>query len=876
MKLKDYQRDDVLAPFERYLTTLAEKKHESDDFVAFQKSKGKIAASQDWCRGAWDELRAEKRIPPLKLKDESLVTPDYIARTDSLGRPIPNVCLKVPTGGGKTLLGCVAVETLLTQFYRRQSGLVLWVVPTDSIYRQTWKVFANRESSYRQMLERASGGRVKLLEKDDTFTADDTRNQLCIMLLMLQSGAVRTDSQDKRKIFQDSGRYPSFFPEVDDAVKTKELLKAVPNLDTPSTDDPEYRADQPIVKQSLTNVFRLVRPLVIMDEGHKAYGQASFEFLTGFSPSFILELSATPNSGSERISNVLVSVSGAALKKEEMIKLPINIENVDRADWKHTLASAQQRLEDLQRSAKRYHGETNRYIRPILLVRVERTGKDQRDKNLVHAEDARDHLIGKLGAKPEEIRVKSSETDEIGDEDLLSDTCPVRYIITKDALREGWDCPFAYVLAVLSRTTAKTALTQMVGRVLRQPYAQSTNRPDLNESYVFTFDQEVSEAVEGVKTGLADEGMADLVDQVRGGTSGKVSLTRREKILRRNKWRGVRVFLPRVLATDLRGNWRPFDYDRDLLSSVDWSKLSFSDRATYTPEAHDAMERTLTRVNVEKSEEGTELTDNLVSSEAEATDGSIDLAYLTRLLLDVIPNPWHSTRILEETLDELRKRKVPDKRIYTNRMILVKAMRDDLREQVNAMTEALFRSMLAENKISFRLEVSNDPVLNWALAEILEIDVTDEDHLLKKKNGADLDKHLFEKIYQKQVNGLEKGVAWYLDDHAAVTWWHRIAVHQDWHLQGWQRSRVYPDFLVCLDSKDEGSLRFSVLESKGLHLKGNDDTEYKRKLFELLTKHSATEVSVGELKLGLKQAWISFELLLEADWEQKVGKALSV
>ena len=874
MKLKDYQRDEVLAPLEHYLTTLAEKKQESDDFVSYQKSKGKVASPQDWCRGTWDELRSGKRIPLLRLKDDTLVAPDYIARSDALSRPIPNVCLKVPTGGGKTLLGCVAVETLMTQFYRRQTGLVLWVVPTDSIYRQTWKIFANRESSYRQMLERASGGRVKLLEKGDAFTADDTRNQLCIMLLMLQSGAVRTDSQDKRKIFQDSGRYPSFFPEVDDAVKTKELLKAVPNLDTPSTDDPEYRADQPIVKQSLTNVFRLLRPLVIMDEGHKAYGQASFEFLTGFSPSLILELSATPNSGTERISNVLVSVSGAALKKEEMIKLPINIENVDRADWKHTLAAAQQRLEDLQRSANRYHGETNRYIRPILLVRVERTGKEQRDKNLVHAEDAREYLVEKLGAKPEEIRVKSSETDEIGDEDLLSRTCPVRYIITKDALREGWDCPFAYVLAVLSRTTAKTALTQMVGRVLRQPYAQCTTHTALNECYVFTFDQEVSEAVEGVKNGLADEGMGDLADQVRGGTAGKVSLTRREKILRHKKWRGVRVFLPRILATDLRGNWRPFDYDRDLLSQVDWAKLSFSGRATYTPEARDALERTLTRVNVEDSEDGTELTDKLVSSAAEVTDGAIDLAYLTRLLLDVIPNPWHSTRILEETLDELRKRKVPEERIFTNRMILVKAMRDDLRQQVNAMTEMLFRSMLAENKISFRLEVSNDPVLNWELAGMLEIDVTDEDHLLKKKNGADLDRHLFEKIYQKQVNGLEKGVAWYLDDNAAVTWWHRIAVHQDWHLQGWQRSRVYPDFLVCLDSKDEGSMRFSVLESKGLHLKGNDDTEYKRKLFELLTKHSATAVSAGELKLGLKKASISFELMLEADWEQKVEKAV--
>ncbi len=49
--------------------------------------------------------------------------------------------------------------------------------------------------------------------------------------------------------------------------------------------------------------------------------------------------------------------------------------------------------------------------------------------------------------------------------------------------RIHWFCPFAYVLAILSKTTTNTALTQMIGRVLRQPQAQLTQRTSLNECY---------------------------------------------------------------------------------------------------------------------------------------------------------------------------------------------------------------------------------------------------------------------------------------------------------------------------------------------------------------------------------------------------------
>ena len=119
-----------------------------------------------------------------------------------------------------------------------------------------------------------------------------------------------------------------------------------------------------------------------------------------------------------------------------------------KANWQDTLAAAAEELDKIDQAARSLHQQDNRYIRPIAVVRVERTGRDQRDGMRVHAEDAREFLLQNLGIPPEAIRVKSAQNDELGREDLLSEGSAVRWIITKAALMEGWDCPFAYLLVL--------------------------------------------------------------------------------------------------------------------------------------------------------------------------------------------------------------------------------------------------------------------------------------------------------------------------------------------------------------------------------------------------------------------------------------------
>ena len=217
-------------------------------------------------------------------------------------------------------------------------------------------------------------------------------------------------------------------------------------------------------------------------------------------PSLVIELSATPNRG---ISNLLVDITGIELKNEEMIKLPVQVTAFTEAEWQYTLAQAHEELEKLDTEARSLDHNKGRYVRPIAVVRVERTGKDQRDSERVHAEDVREYLNLNLGVPTEAIRVKSADNDELGNEDLLSKFSQVRWIITKSALMEGWDCPFAYLLVMLDNTRAQRAITQLVARVMRQPHARRTGRESLDQCYVYCWNTNVATAVTHVKTGLS-------------------------------------------------------------------------------------------------------------------------------------------------------------------------------------------------------------------------------------------------------------------------------------------------------------------------------------------------------------------------------------
>ena len=162
MELKDYQQQ-ALDTLDRYLEALKEARRKADEFstvnidelppVLREQSATLARAATDYPLAAWESLREASVLPGITDAQGQDLMPEHIPRESTAGEPIPHVCLKVPTGGGKTLLGVEAVRRL-----KLGTGFVLWLVPTKAIYTQTWDAFRNKEHPYRQILERASGG----------------------------------------------------------------------------------------------------------------------------------------------------------------------------------------------------------------------------------------------------------------------------------------------------------------------------------------------------------------------------------------------------------------------------------------------------------------------------------------------------------------------------------------------------------------------------------------------------------------------------------------------------------------------------------------------------------------------------------------------
>ena len=476
-------------------------------------------------------------------------------------------------------------------------------------------------------------------------------------------------------MFRDSGRYPTFFPDSDDLLASGRLLAQYPDLERTGKNGP--------VMQSLFNVFKILRPVIVLDEAHKAYGkklegsQELVRKVNRLDPEMVLELSATPNPG---VSNLLVDITGVELKDEEMVKLPVQVKAYPGGDWQNTLNQAVEQLESLESEAQSLLSSDGRYIRPIAVVRVERTGKEQRDGERIHAEDVRAYLTQSLGISADSVRVKSSDLDELGRDDLLSEFSPVRWIITKAALMEGWDCSFAYLLVMLDNTKAQRALTQLVGRVMRQPHARRTNREALDQCYVYCMNTDVGVAVQQVKNGLEQEGLTGLGGEVVSDAAEFNLMT----FKRRKEFSGRDIFLPKVLHRSGE-DWTELDYQRHILPSIGWGDIKAPDTQSALPSQTKVQSATV------------DVGDAPPVFHADRVlyiDKTVKISWFARRLSDIVPNPWQAARIAEEMLSQLRDAGETDESIYDQRSSLACQLREHVTQELDKQAEEAFISKL--------------------------------------------------------------------------------------------------------------------------------------------------------------------------------------
>jgi type III restriction enzyme len=392
---------------------------------------------------------------------------------------MPYVCLRVPTGGGKTLMACYAAGLAMRDLMHADRAVVLWLVPSNTILDQTADALRDPRHDYRRALDLACGAvEVVTIEEALRLSRATVDGQTVVIVATIQS--FRVEDKTGRKVYDQNGAFAEHFLNVP-ANRLADLLPGADSKPTPS----------------LVNMLRLRRPIVIVDEAHNARTELSFSTLGDVKPSCIVEFTATP--ARERTpSNVLHRVSAAELKAENMVKLPLRVITRHPSQRDQLLAEAITLRADLEKLAVAEGQHTGEYLRPILLIQAERVDG---------CEPLRDRLSREFGLSKDEIMISVGKLDELKNvENIASPKCPVRVIITVEKLREGWDCPFAFVLCSLKETRSATAIEQIVGRILRLPLAEPKRHPDLNCSYVCSVSGSIAEVLAELREALEHNG----------------------------------------------------------------------------------------------------------------------------------------------------------------------------------------------------------------------------------------------------------------------------------------------------------------------------------------------------------------------------------
>ena len=365
----------------------------------------------------------------------------------------PYVCLRLPTGGGKTFLAARAVKVAAKYLKREKNPLVLWLVPTDAIRQQTLETLHNPKHPNREQLDADFDGKLRIVDITDftLLTPQDYRDKACIVVGTF--AALRVEKTSGRDVYAHKEELEPHFASVP------------PN--TPGLECQTAGADQGKIKCSFANILALIRPLVIVDEAHNATTELSYEVLQRVNAGCVIEFTATPAADS----NVLHFVSASVLKNEKMIKLPIIL--TEHPTWQEAVTDAVLRREKLAKLASHEPD----FLRPIVLIQAENKDKE------VTVKVVETFLVEHEKIDRERIAIATGNQRELDGINLFDPGCKIEFVITVQALKEGWDCSFAYVFCSVATVHNKKDVEQLLGRVLRMPYAKERANKELERAY---------------------------------------------------------------------------------------------------------------------------------------------------------------------------------------------------------------------------------------------------------------------------------------------------------------------------------------------------------------------------------------------------------
>ncbi len=705
---------------------------------------------------------------------------------------IPFVCVKIPTGGGKTLVASEAVGKIMGVALQDKldRGIVLWFTPSEAIKSQTLKKLKDRKDWHRRILDEAFDNNVRVFSNEEALAIrkGDVDDNLCIIVSSLDAFRKEKTKQSKYKVYQENGSLLDHFQDM-------------------AENDILEKDEEDTVINSLANVVRMSNPLVIVDEGHKTTTQLSIDFLKDLNPSFIIEYSATPRGNS----NILIDVSASELKEEHMVKIPLVLESAVR--WQNALENGIEKRNELEKITKKLKGE---YIRPIALLQAQAdTGETS-----VTVETIKNFLL-ECKIPEEHIAIKTSKKNELEGVDLTSRSCEIRYIITVSALAEGWDCSFAYVLVSVANLGARVAVEQVIGRVIRMPQAKKKSVEELNRSYIFASARNFNEAAGEVISGLEDNGYS-REDVVEAG-----------KKIPRDPLEVGKAFKAtlKVPLMALGGERLTFE---ELVADL---KIAKADPTCEFTVHYDNDGRAVIDIKEDEWTRSATQTLNLVYKDKNYSRKEL-VSWLDKKLRFTILERMDKVAFIEAALEHLLKKHALSE-LSINRYVLLEKLNELINLRLEEYAQKKFEAALKKKNIGVAARAAFPDTI-----------------MLKQPVPREFNKNLYEAIDPLNGEESDFVGRLDLDKLPNIEYWVRNREKIDpFYIQGWRKGKFYPDFvavtkkshIVALEWKGED--RVSNDDTKYKEEIGNLWASFgKGKLHFFLVHNGNVEEVLQELK----------------------------
>ncbi len=804
---------------------------------------------------------------------------------------VPYVCLKLPTGGGKTLLAAHTVQIAAENYLSRDFPFVLWLVPTDKIRKQTVQALNKPSHPYNETLIAAFGlQNVCVVDIEDitNLRPKDIFEKTCIVVSTTQSFRLSDEIKSKYGVYRHNENFEPHF---------KSLPNQAEGLDRDSYGN---------VLFSFMNMVHQLEPLMIIDEAHKMTSKLSGEVIKRVNPSCVIEFTATPVE-----SNVLYRVSPSELKAEEMVKLPFCL--TEHSSWENAVLESIGTRTKLEQLASQ---DTEAYIRPLVLFQAEKINQECTVAVLKN-------FLLENGIAESEIAIATGEQRELDNVDLFDKTCPIKYIITVEALKEGWDCSFAYVFCSVANVKSATDIEQLLGRVMRMPYAKARKQAELNMAYAHVRSPNFSDAASSMYDHMINMGFdsAEAANNIRQQQGLLVSIEQN------NNWKnspmGKLVEPENVPVLEITLNKKP---DFTHISTEDVENITIEEKnGSFIVKSEGSMssiveESILALVNKNQKEEVkkevalhrqrvkesrpkslsqqdipfvvprmlVEVWGSLEWAEPETILQGINwspldyiqagLAPIDSSLFNYDPNSkeyifdlegekliykrgitqkQHTLYALPENWTELRLSRWLDSKCRQDDVEQPKMLEfcrrcvQGLLERDGIDMETLYRAKdalatIIKNKIEqLRLEAQKKGFQQLLFAPTAHIEISFEEAFkfplsgyaetyLEYSGGYQFKKHYYPLPRDLKSNGEEFRCAQAIDMHPKVKMWVRNVDRQPHSFfLPTSTDKFYPDFVVILNDN-----RVVLVEYKGGHLLSTDDTKEKRNIGELWASKS--------------------------------------